>query len=815
MSAAVQAKSSRKPRQKSRLVRLWADLAKPGDLITLAISFGLLALVVLALDAAGWGLDLRVVLPTSALSLIVGWVLARSEYNDLFALIVSAIYGAALVVLVAALSMPGGLGQGLYDVFARSFQWLYDAFTGGVNQDDLVFTLIVSAMFWFLGHNLSWHLFRVNRVWRAVLPAVLVLIINTVYYNGPGDLTLYLVGYVFLALLLVARAHLDAREWDWYLNGVRPPKGFRRRMMAVGVVLALALLLGWLAPLENVEGRVEEFQEFMSGEGISKLSELWNRLFTAADTQGPITSDYYGGDSLSLGGAIRLGDEVALVVSAPNDRRYYWRSRTFDFYDMGRWTSAAEVRLTDPEAPLDLTIANDELLGRVPVEQVVTMGLPGSRLVYTAPQPQTIDLPTRTDLRYGPGESMSISVIRPMQVIAAGDTYSATSLMTVATGDQLRAAGTNYPQHIRDLYMSAAPSTTQRTSALAREITAGAATPYDQAKAIELWLRSNIAYNELIPQPPPGQDPVDWVLFDYREGYCNYYASAMIVMLRSLGLPARLAAGFAQGEWVADEEGFVVRERDAHTWVEVYFPGYGWIEFEPTAAQEELRGGDNPSQVPAQPTPTLPAPTATVTPSPTFTPSPTPTPEVAPAQTEAADGSPMPQPPSATPTATMTPTPAPLIIPTPPPERPQPRDPLAFIAPGLGLGFFILFLIALALLVAVLIYWSWEWRGLRALSPVYRAYARMERYIGLIGLHPPPQQTPDERRQHILTVLPQAEPPVNAITALYTAERYGQRDADAQEVADEVVEHAWPDVRGSILRRWLRRTVLPWKRGRI
>ena len=101
---------------------------------------------------------------------------------------------------------------------------------------------------------------------------------------------------------------------------------------------------------------------------------------------------------------------------------------------------------------------------------------------------------------------------------------------------------------------------------------------------------------------------------------------------------------------------------------------------------------------------------------------------------------------------------------------------------------------------------------MRGLSPVARAYARMERYIGLIGLHPPPQQTPDERRHAILSTLPQAEPPVNAITTLYTAERYGQRDSDEQEVAEEMAEHAWPEVRHSILGRWLRRLFMPWTR---
>ena len=89
------------------------------------------------------------------------------------------------------------------------------------------------------------------------------------------------------------------------------------------------------------------------------------------------------------------------------------------------------------------------------------------------------------------------------------------------------------------------------------------------------------------------------MLFDLKQGYCNYYASAMVVMLRTMGIPARMAAGFAQGTWNHGEQAFVVEERDAHTWVEVYFPGYGWVEFEPTAAQAPLNRGDEP-QLPSR-----------------------------------------------------------------------------------------------------------------------------------------------------------------------------------------------------------------------
>jgi hypothetical protein len=94
-----------------------------------------------------------------------------------------------------------------------------------------------------------------------------------------------------------------------------------------------------------------------------------------------------------------------------------------------------------------------------------------------------------------------------------------------------------------------------------------------------------LAYNEQMAAPPPEVDKVDYILFTAKEAYCDYYASSMIVMLRSLGIPARLAAGFARGTYNPELDVFHVVNADAHSWVEVYFPHYGWVEFEPTAAQ--------------------------------------------------------------------------------------------------------------------------------------------------------------------------------------------------------------------------------------
>lgn len=781
------------------------SLFLPGDFTTLLIVLGLLLMPVLALNAAEWPLALHTTLPVLVISIGFGFILARSNYNELFALVISAIYGLCMVILIAAINEPGDLIQGLTGVFSRIADWLVDAATGGINQDDLVFTLLVATLFWFLAYNAVWHLFRIDRTWRVILPPALILITNSLFYTGVVNLDLYLLVFMFFALLLIVRSNLDAREWDWYMNGVRTSAQVRRQFLRVGAGLALVVLaIGWGAPSGDLQERLNRFQEFLQSDPLTQIAEFWNRLFSTIEAQGPATADYYGGDSLQLGGAIRLGEQEVFFVSAPPGRRYYWRSRVFGIYDRGNWLPDAQRRRTD-NSPFDIFYTPEYLGSRVPIQQTFTMALNTSRLIYTAPQPARVELGTIIDLSYTPEQSMNISVIRPQRILARGDSYSATSLMTTASAPQLRGASTNYPQFIRDLYIPAAVPV--RIQQLADQIVAqaGAVTPYDKAKAIESWLRVNITYNEAIPQPPENIDPVEWFLFELREGYCNYYASAMILMLRSQGIPARMAAGFAQGEFDAATGQYLVRERDAHTWVEVYFPSYGWVEFEPTSAQQPLdRDGDDQQSVPPPPEGQPPTPTATFTPEPTVTPTQDDFATPPPAESE---GRTLPSP---TPTFTPSPTPTPIIVPTqPPPMRQEPQGLLAYLLPVLGILLAIVLVIIALVIIVVFLWWWWEWRGLRGMSPVARAYARLERFITLIGLRFGIQQTPEERRKQVIKELPPAEAPVTAITRMYMIERYGPgpKDEDEVKVHEKVADEAWGSARSSILRRYFGRWI--------
>jgi transglutaminase-like putative cysteine protease len=167
--------------------------------------------------------------------------------------------------------------------------------------------------------------------------------------------------------------------------------------------------------------------------------------------------------------------------------------------------------------------------------------------------------------------------------------YEGLSLLPARNVPRLRAASTDYPEQVRDTYLQL-PKLDPRIPELAKEITARAETPFDKTIALEGYLRSRFTYT-LNLAGKPGDDPLANFLFKTHAGHCEYFASAMAIMLRTLGIPTREVNGFLPGEYNDLGEDYIVRASDAHSWVEVYFPGTGWMTFDPTPPGAESTGG--------------------------------------------------------------------------------------------------------------------------------------------------------------------------------------------------------------------------------
>ncbi len=353
-----------------------------------------------------------------------------------------------------------------------------------------------------------------------------------------------------------------------------------------------------------------------------------------------------------------------------------------------------------------------------------------------------------------------------------GNTYTVRGLTSVATPEQLAASEGEYPAWVTERYLETGDTITDRTQDLTREIVGAETNPYNQAVLIEQWLRTNIVYDENVNAPPRGQDLVDYVLFDNRRGYCEHYSAAMTVMLRSLGVPARVVVGYSPGENDPETGGWMYLQSNAHAWVEVYFPGYGWIPFEPTAARPlgefDVEPADPGTSDDAQAPETLPTeepvmPTAAVS-----------TPDVdednsgaTPAPTESDD--------------TLAP---PVVLPNEPPSGP----PRWLVPLGAATA------IVVTCIAGLWLFWQ---RGLRDLTPSAALLKRVHRVGTWLGIRSDVTTTPREYARKFEESASPIAAPVRRITRTYEIETFGR--GTGREGMVEDASRAWREIRGKAL----------------
>ena len=177
-------------------------------------------------------------------------------------------------------------------------------------------------------------------------------------------------------------------------------------------------------------------------------------------------------------------------------------------------------------------------------------------------------------------EIVSWEFAKPLK---SDEAYSMISFVSLATDDELREASTDYNRFITDHYLQLPANLPQRVRDLAVNLTQRADNSLDKALAIQSYLRgSTFVYSQDISAPPAGSDGVDYFLFETQTGYSDYFGSSMTVLLRAVDVPTRMAAGYAPGEYDSESEVRIIRDSDSHGWAQVYFPDYGWIDFEPT-----------------------------------------------------------------------------------------------------------------------------------------------------------------------------------------------------------------------------------------
>jgi transglutaminase-like putative cysteine protease len=383
-----------------------------------------------------------------------------------------------------------------------------------------------------------------------------------------------------LALLFVDRA--DAETVPLVPGG----KAFDGRLVEASRVVPTLVLLVAVAAIALVPTVTDHLGR-----------QVWPGLTPRFDDATNAPSSLRSSDELDMTSRPRLSDKVVFTVDAP--RADFWRGETFDRWDGQRWTRSSDHRLYSRRRGDTVQLALDpyDIGARRGTEtrQTFRMEARYSSVLFAAPSPVSV----RTDrvlMGRGDGSAFVHDDGFSRGGFGKGAVYTVTSRSLLPTSEDLRRTDAEpVPVEVLRQYTLIPASTTQRVRDLAVRVTSGEATTYDKVRALEQWLGDHTRYSLDAPLSPAGVDVVDDFLFNTRLGWCEQVASSMVVLARSAGIPARLATGFVPGERDRLTGRFVVRERDAHAWAEIYFPGIGWQGFDPTAsvplAGEAATGG--------------------------------------------------------------------------------------------------------------------------------------------------------------------------------------------------------------------------------
>lgn len=573
-------------------------------LIAAAIGYGLnkrkwngtaAAVGMVALGVIGvWILGARLLLPLLGLTESLVALIPR---------IIPAIREQIPIDTSAVLDAWTGITQSSSALAARWQTWLIGVNKNVTVNDALIRNLIWTLVMWCLAAWTGWFTARRSAV-LALFPSLALLAVVLSYSEYRVE-TVWLMVFIMLLLMGVWNYRNHTMQWE------------RRRVDYsdsilydnTQAVLFLAISIGAIAFITpSISWR--DIRDYLRERNTNEAAEMLGiREQTVAAQNVAIQKPSLPREHLLSEGfaqsqelvmTIRTGElppvgNPSLTAVAP---RHYWRSTVYDEYMGAGWvTSAASPQSYRANTPLVPGLLDGYRLLHMDVQLQQPEGkLFWSGVLYSA------SIPFRADWRVRPQTSLFAdqSALLQADIFAAATSatsYQADAYIPVVTLDELRASSAEVPEQVRMRYLQLPRELPERIQQLADEITEGINNPYDKARAIESYLRSNYPYDLDVPAPPQDQDVADYFLFDLKRGYCDYYATAMVVLARSSGLPARFISGYSSGSYDAPNAQYIIRELNAHSWAEVYFPGIGWVEFEPTASQPEIERMETEAEI--------------------------------------------------------------------------------------------------------------------------------------------------------------------------------------------------------------------------
>ena len=568
---------------------LWSHFLTGGGL-TVALVAALLIVVAWPFQAARW---VPGMLPVTwvALAALAWLVVSRvlrvpPRYAHLSALGI----GVVLAVLSGILAAQGTNFLEQAPEAARDVgRWLGALFGDGIVHGRVEFAAAMTLLFWALGFWGSWAVLHQRQAWALVAPAGLVQVLLLVNYSAASSI--WLAGFMGAALVVLVHVSTLRRARIWEERGIAfaPARALYHSLFILLFGLVVMLLVGaapslpW-RPLDALNRPIEAT--------LNAMEDQLGRLFNGLPSRRHYATLLFEGET-RFRGTPHLTDLVLFRVESNTPQ--YWRARTYTTYTGTGWgtVETAQFREFAEPAPLPEDAERVQVRNHFRIDaatdSLFSAGLPSG---FDAP---ALALASETQ----PDDVLQVKSGQGLDFYKArlNLAYDAAGSLSLAEPSDLREADGPLPDGIADVYLQLPGALPERIRELADEVTAGAENDYDRAVAIRDHLL-RYRYNLGIAAPPGDADGVDHFLFETEEGYCDYYASAMTVLLRAAGVPARYVLGYAPGQYDAGRGQFIVREYNYHAWTEVYFPAYGWIAFEPTPPTAIEFGGAGTDELP-------------------------------------------------------------------------------------------------------------------------------------------------------------------------------------------------------------------------
>ena len=680
-----------------------------------------------------WADGLDILTTTAAMGLLLGYL--SVQQGRLPSWLVQIVATAAGILFAFQQTTDRVSGGNRLDLWRRTETWFHDAVLLHQSSDDnRVFLLFLAILSFLLAYISVWLVIQTRRPWLAALANGVVLLINLDAYTAERA-TIFLVVFLLITLLLLVRFTLSDNMRRWRARGLRFSPDLTWDFMQAGAIfVVVVLLLSYLLPASAANSGLNDFWNSPANP-VQFVSARVAQVFNGVGGKGPGTFAFFG-DNLKLTGSVTLTDAKIMQYTVPNatdDSTQYLMTATLDTYDgQNSWSSSQPGTTSYHAGDQQPSATNITHTNTYHIRFLVSLA--GNRLYAPGDEVAGFSVASRALA----GSAGAPAAWFSNEALSAGDDYVAAGYVSSATQDQLRAvpypadlsgqaAQITYPDGILQEYSSQL-NIASEVAAKAHERTQGATSMYDAALRIEDYLRT-FHYSLTNPETPPGQDAVAHFL-QVKTGYCTFFASAMALMGRSLGMPTRIVEGFTGGTFDEKAHAFVVKGTASHVWTQIYFGQYGWINFEPTSSFSKFNRAF------------APGPGGSITPGPgTAGPGGTPTAGLGPKGEQG---------PNFNPNA----------------NGQGGANPL--VTAGLGASLFIALL--LLCLVLALTWWRLLFRGL---PPVAAAFARVARLGAWAGATPQRSQTPSEYADELGGILPGQRQSLRRLSDIYTRERWG------------------------------------------